>query len=508
VLLETKNSIIVNKYCMGWAIIDIFERTQLLLDVSDPQAFPKERSVDKARNRSSSSYLCMGSPYALLFISPKTDWKSQLKRAGDCKVHYDLYTCNALQPFMHLFRENELIGEGEAVGGMPRHKVCSEGKQCPCDNGGSESDVKLTTSHIPLDPNLCSNANMSVFAFKLSRPTICLPPGFEDQLMRAMSQITTQNWKSRTESDYGTIIQRNLKIFVHNGRTLLHTPVTLSLDVTTSLDDIADLLPSSWTAGQEVLEFDGERVMKDIVCTTELWNDPLLAFGFELEYVFDLISASGDSSSSFALLLGWSVKSLASEDCSFDGKRLQLPMLRGPRLSLTGSRTFGWSSAEELRRLPPIVLSLGLQMRTAVLGTTTAFMSTPSKFDTVGLDYFASPMPSRMRPAPLEISPTPNGITASLQSQLALVQLPGSRGLPGTSQNLQEQQQQQLQPGTRGLASSASGDMDMGTSSDNPAGQSQASVVVGQTQTTTQHALIDRRLQEGGAVTWVRNCRR
>jgi hypothetical protein len=85
-----------------------------------------------------------------------------------------------------MFRENEIIGSYDTIGGLPTLLDISERNKLNTFNYGSGT--------LPSDPRLLSTIHLPLFHINLLRPTIILPPGYEKRMIETIVDVRCNEW--------------------------------------------------------------------------------------------------------------------------------------------------------------------------------------------------------------------------------------------------------------------------------------------------------------------------
>lgn len=364
VLCVVEKGTIVQQYGVGWTTLNLFSQNMNeIIDVADSEVFSQSAAQDdllqspsSLRYRGVSLFLWRGSPRSLLYSQAQpSQWQNQVTiagtKAGPCKVALEIFTFKALTPFYHLFRPNEIIGEHDIVGGFPTHHSHAT---------DTETDSKILERHtvigfmnggkITLNPTALNSINMPSFSLRFIRPVVLLPVGFEHRVLQSLNHLREHHWTGLAESSAkGTIVQRSLRMGVHNGRTYLQKPYEVHLRVNqdNTLDDDLVVPMSSRAQGPKSvremtrLEFSGDTETSAIQCRI----DPCVALVFELEYKIEWASTANhhQAATHKMITLGWTLRLFDQtlSDLSLDGKRQFISLQRGPSRTLSNHRVFG-----------------------------------------------------------------------------------------------------------------------------------------------------------------------
>src|SRR5690606_10292476 len=94
-------------------------------------------TTTKLKRKIAAKKFWAGTPRALFFLDPinfatrhatsvTNDWTMRLPLAqtvdgsgATCTMYFEVFSCNSLRPFMHLFRDHELLGSQDIIGGLP-----------------------------------------------------------------------------------------------------------------------------------------------------------------------------------------------------------------------------------------------------------------------------------------------------------------------------------------------------------------------------------------------------
>lgn len=116
-----------------------------------------------------------------MFIDAMDDeWENNCKIAQDNLLWYTLYRYEALIPFFHLFREHELLGRNERIGGFPYH----------CEQVKGAFNPKT----LPVNPQDLKYYTLEAVKVVVERPTLLIPPGYEQSMIKALLEIRKQYW--------------------------------------------------------------------------------------------------------------------------------------------------------------------------------------------------------------------------------------------------------------------------------------------------------------------------
>ena len=144
---------------------------------------------------------------ALLYIDfSRPDWHTLIYIMLKYGMNYLLIK---LKPYIHLFRENEIIKENDQIAGLGK----------PAKNDIYNINRLFS---LPLNPKSIVNYTYKKFNLHISRPNIKLPSNFENDMLWSLRQTRSGYW----EGDNAIIknVTRNLHIGLHNGLTFITEP--------------------------------------------------------------------------------------------------------------------------------------------------------------------------------------------------------------------------------------------------------------------------------------------
>lgn len=292
------------RFGAGWATMQVFSKGRALCDAAEADL----RHGDRCTRRP----FFAGSPRALLFVDAERDWQKSLLPAAGLAAHFALYTHRALAPVAHLFRDDELLGPGDAVGGLHMPRRC-----LPAQPAARAFD------HSP-PPEL---------ALRVTAPRVWLPAGFERRLLANLRHLREDLWEPVLEGDRAAprVAARRLVLGLHNGRTFVCEPAALDLRPVHAA--------GGGTEGATALAFEGECWLRALALVAE--GDSALAVVAELEYAVEWAhAASRAPPATTTVSAGWTARLLWG-GVPVDGSRHAVPLQRGPGRSARGLMVYG-----------------------------------------------------------------------------------------------------------------------------------------------------------------------
>lgn len=211
--------VVLEKHAIGWTTLNLFGHDpNTLSDISSeevPVADPlneslrnrtlrltARQSLNNNRSQSHGRDFFMGSPLALLFLPKDSQqWGSKIKLSGS-KLQYRVYTYTALEKYAHLFRENELLGCYDEVGGLLSR----------ADARNKKGSANTGPRSLPYNPRDLSLYELPRITIRISHPTILLPPAYEQAMLASMEQLrcNPHTHKAHTQSTHITQRTHNI----------------------------------------------------------------------------------------------------------------------------------------------------------------------------------------------------------------------------------------------------------------------------------------------------------
>ena len=191
--------VIVSQISLGWTVIKLFTNTRALVDVH-----PDENHNDPLQRESKikSNFLFQGSPSYLLINNDITS----IPEAG-IKISYRLFTFKKMIRISHLISAETAVGPNDVIRGM-----------------GETLKIPST----PYDKAWGILFDLHFTVFVISSPVLTLPSGFESDILKKLVIIRKSSCGG-TDQTAATIKQRELKISIYNGRTIISTPTVIQL---------------------------------------------------------------------------------------------------------------------------------------------------------------------------------------------------------------------------------------------------------------------------------------
>jgi hypothetical protein len=142
----------------------------------------------------------------------------------DARVTYTIQIHSVLSNAIHLLRENEFVGLFDIVPGLLR--TTRSGKPLSSASysiSPFETSTKAITSlrECILEPT---------FTVHLGEISISIPSKLEQLFLDAVDQNTKLEL-AKYDTEKPSIVKRKIAVAVHNGRTLLHPPILLPLQL-------------------------------------------------------------------------------------------------------------------------------------------------------------------------------------------------------------------------------------------------------------------------------------
>ena len=200
--------VVLQKHAVGWTTLNLFAHDlHNLSDVSSegvPVGDPLNESLrDKtlrlssrpgtgnARSQVHGRDLMCGSPLLLVYLPrDQTQWHKKLRVVDNCKLHFRCYKYEAMSAVEHMFRDNELLGCHDPIGGLPLRDV-----------GDGTTEPKC----LPFNPRDLALYKLPRITIRVSHPTILLPPGYEVTRLEILSPLFT----SARSPSHGRICRHN-----------------------------------------------------------------------------------------------------------------------------------------------------------------------------------------------------------------------------------------------------------------------------------------------------------
>lgn len=277
---SSDDEVVIDRYGIGWTILTLFSRDlQTLTDVNDPVIDLSESasqidhfytsSLDinastaavaanqqqRLKRTQKQKKLWAGTPRVMMFFeainftAAQQEWQRKLTHAvgigaidpnarrssggggdgepnqssGHITLYYEIFLCKALQPFFHLFRENEILGSRDFLSGLPLITPLTNPLSLR-----SKLGVRLGAC-LPQNPKLLSQVFLPLFQMKIRNPTLSLPPDFERSFKQEMSSIKAYQWSGVSTSV--EILSRTLVVGIHNGRKYIRQASKLPLNL-------------------------------------------------------------------------------------------------------------------------------------------------------------------------------------------------------------------------------------------------------------------------------------
>ena len=187
------NNIIIDQYSIGWTYIRLFDNSIVKRWESREQS-SKNRLIHQMT-------LFCGTPRGLMMVDgPLENFVKVVD--NNPKIEYAVDTFSPFKTVSHLLRENEFINEKEQVVGI----------QLGIENS-MEKPILMETYHLTI-----SNIKVNV------------SERFEIELANAINSNKKQEFGTISDKVQSTVAERRLIIGIHNGRTMVQTPVILPLE--------------------------------------------------------------------------------------------------------------------------------------------------------------------------------------------------------------------------------------------------------------------------------------
>lgn len=217
---------------VGWT------RVQLLGNRAADAADGKRRGTQSLR-----APMYQGSPQALLFVEPLggvafgeeeededqildavAHFTKRLNPIINSYVEYDMGPLPSLKAIRTLFRPHEILRGGEVLAGL--------------------------SEPVPLTPGGFSSLELHEVCVRISQPSVTVTSLFDSLLLKRFAALRSARWYPYREK--GAIVDRCLKVGLHNGRRYARRPVTVDLNAPHEAGKLKDWVALQNTGTNEV----------------------------------------------------------------------------------------------------------------------------------------------------------------------------------------------------------------------------------------------------------------